>query len=1362
MATWFQQLINAGIRLDTPVELHPRLRLANLMGPVFGFLLLPFPPLLTSPLVKACFFALALLFWLVPLMNHVRWYVSSRLVLTMGLTALLLFVGTIYGGSNLERDGLIKLYLFANAIIPLALFSSRENSWKLIATGMAISGFFGFEWIDRQFNLLPAAETETSPLILDLMKWPVPAIFFMLLVFLFGFFQQAEEANIRRALDAEQHRGAELAASQQQLKEALEAARAAEAQVKAQAETLTEARAEAETRAASLAAARESLRRVVKRMRANQVELEGQQLALGSRQRQDAALAQFATDARIVEGEAIEAWADRVLSAMMQHLPQTQAALYSVEGEHLRQLATYAMHYANGTPTELAFGQGLAGEVARSREPLVLTDLRSRDVRIRAGGLLVVQPDALRGLPLMHNDELVGVIELTSLHALEPVQNELLELLVRRLGGFLHSARMQVELRRLLAESQERAEELIAQEEELRQNIEELEATQEEMKRVQARIAQQESSLNALINNTLDNIVLLDRRYHILVANEAVRQRYSSYGFDLRPGTSVFDVMSEEQARVWREYYDQALTGQRLNFTGVRSDRDSEHFIDYWVNPIFAPDQSIVGVSVFSRDVTDRVVADRALRESEGKLRQLNENLEKVVRERTAQVHTNYSALRTTLETTTEGICVIDNNNHIWDFNHQFAEMWRLTPELLASRDSRALTEHMQQQVVDESQFSRRLREILELQPEQTTGMVELKDGRFIMAYSQRPPREHDHASSNISRVWSYRDVTSTQLAERALREKEARFRVFFELSNEGILLHTSDGTIIDANPALCRISGATIDQVIGSKALDWVVPEDRAFVDEIVRKGLDHRYEHRIRHVSGRSVHVEVMARNIMYEGQAVRAAFIHDLTERRQAEESLQAIAQALPLACVIITYRDPRILWLNENAALLSGYSMSELIGQRSKFLYANADDMKRMSEEIIRCNGALKNFEIELKKKDGTIVWVIMSGDRFVYQGQESLIFGFYDLTERRRSEEALRESKDQLEQAFAELRSAKTQLALADKLALMGQLTAGIAHEINTPLSAAFSSAQALTRFNRDAIVQLSELARALPKAQFAKLTQLVERSQQLHPPLTTREERQLRSTLTQQLKSLGVANVEMAARLLTELRYDAPLEPLVELLNGKHGEVIMQTVHDMAQVATNVDNINVAHTKARRVVSALKRFTHTGNLDTIEPVSVVDTLNTILILYAHAIRSKGSVETQFDAEPIVMANADTLGQVWTNLITNALQAMTNPGRLGIGVSVQDGRARVTISDTGSGIPPDVLPRIFDPFFTTKKKGEGTGMGLQIVRQIVERYGGSISVESTPGRTVFTVELPLASDSQEDRYRQALASDLSLN
>jgi signal transduction histidine kinase len=145
--------------------------------------------------------------------------------------------------------------------------------------------------------------------------------------------------------------------------------------------------------------------------------------------------------------------------------------------------------------------------------------------------------------------------------------------------------------------------------------------------------------------------------------------------------------------------------------------------------------------------------------------------------------------------------------------------------------------------------------------------------------------------------------------------------------------------------------------------------------------------------------------------------------------------------------------------------------------------------------------------------------------------------------------------------------------------------------------------------------------------------------------------------------------------------------------------------------------------------------------------------DTIRVVAAKARAKAASITLDCDADlPRVIANGGELNQVWMNLIDNALDAIAEGGHIDIGAHTEVDRVVVSVVDDGSGIPEDVMPRIFDPFFTTKPPGQGTGLGLEITRRLVNRYRGDISVESRPGRTRFRISLiaekPAAATSSE--------------
>lgn len=167
------------------------------------------------------------------------------------------------------------------------------------------------------------------------------------------------------------------------------------------------------------------------------------------------------------------------------------------------------------------------------------------------------------------------------------------------------------------------------------------------------------------------------------------------------------------------------------------------------------------------------------------------------------------------------------------------------------------------------------------------------------------------------------------------------------------------------------------------------------------------------------------------------------------------------------------------------------------------------------------------------------------------------------------------------------------------------------------------------------------------------------------------------------------------------------------------------------------------------LVRSMKSYSHLDQ-GAQQIVNVHEGLEDTLKLFSHKIKQGIEVRRSYDSEmPQIWAFGSELNQVWTNLIDNAIDAMNDKGSLEITTFHHDDRVLVQITDSGSGIPPEIRSRIFEPFFTTKPVGKGSGLGLEMVRRIVEnRHQGAITIDSQPGRTTFTVCLPLTRSGRE--------------
>lgn len=341
------------------------------------------------------------------------------------------------------------------------------------------------------------------------------------------------------------------------------------------------------------------------------------------------------------------------------------------------------------------------------------------------------------------------------------------------------------------------------------------------------------------------------------------------------------------------------------------------------------------------------------------------------------------------------------------------------------------------------------------------------------------------------------------------------------------------------------------------------------------------------------------------------------------------------------------------------------------------------------------------------------------------------------------EDRVQERTAELQKAMDELQNAQFRVVQSEKLASLGQLIAGVAHEINTPLAAIKAAAENMSDFLPLAIRELPVLLMNLNDDQRKIFLQLVEESMMNREELTTRDERNLSKQFQETLQEAGVDNARDIAKRLVTNGIRGELTSYIPLLHLPNSKEIIQTSYHLAQMKSNLNVIGQAAAKTRKTVYALKRYSHFQQDEKLEVVDLVDSLEVILTLYHNQLKHGVTVERKFDKEiPPILGYGDELGQVWTNIIHNAAQAMKYNGNLTVEISRKgDQYAIVSITDNGPGIPPEIKERIFEPFFTTKPQGEGTGLGLDICRKIVEKHRGTIHVDSEPGRTCFTVTLP---------------------
>ncbi|HLO50532.1 MAG TPA: CBS domain-containing protein [Kamptonema sp.] len=335
------------------------------------------------------------------------------------------------------------------------------------------------------------------------------------------------------------------------------------------------------------------------------------------------------------------------------------------------------------------------------------------------------------------------------------------------------------------------------------------------------------------------------------------------------------------------------------------------------------------------------------------------------------------------------------------------------------------------------------------------------------------------------------------------------------------------------------------------------------------------------------------------------------------------------------------------------------------------------------------------------------------------------------------------SNKELQQVLVNLQAAQQELIQSEKMAALGQLIAGVAHEINTPLAAIRSSVQNIAEFLTENLEHLPTFFQELSPERQQYFFALLQKSTQQSDTLSSKEKRQLRKTLQRRLESLEIAEADSLASTLADIGVCGEIEPFLTLLKAPDSQNILQTAYQFATLQKSTRTIATATERAAKIVFALKTYGRYDNSGEKVLANITEGLETVLTLYHYQIKQGVEVIKNYEANlSSIMCYPDELNQVWTNLLHNALQAMDYRGTLQVEVKQQKESILVSIADTGKGIPPEILPRIFEPFFTTKAPGEGSGLGLDIVKKIIDKHQGEIYVESLLGITNFTVRLPL--------------------
>ncbi len=505
----------------------------------------------------------------------------------------------------------------------------------------------------------------------------------------------------------------------------------------------------------------------------------------------------------------------------------------------------------------------------------------------------------------------------------------------------------------------------------------------------------------------------------------------------------------------------------------------------------------------------------------------------------------------------------------------------------------------------------------------------------------------------------------------------------------------TDDRTLrmVSANPASEKLTGVPAKDVIG-KTLDENFPGLR-------EKGIPQMYAEVVR------TQIPIEIEDLYYgDNRVISGAFsvkafplpnnrvgvsFENITTRKKTEEALRKSEEKHRQLIEImnegfaILDKNGIITYVNARLCQMMGYEQGELIN-RLTVDFLDMENLENMQKHITsRSEGRNIPYEVEWIRKDGSKLPTIVSPmPLFDEEGKfEGNVAVLTDISELKKIENELITKNKELEKTLKTVKEMHTQLVISEKMASLGQITAGVAHEIKNPLNFVKGNIEPLKRDIHDIITILN------------KYESIIE---------------------SKDLKN----NFSEVESLKNETDYAYLIEEIKKLTDG-----ILEGAHRTAEI-----------------VKSLGSFSHTDG-DKFIKTNIHEGIDSTLTLLGSKIKERITVHKDYGDLPEIECIPGKLNQVFMNLLANATQAIAEKGDIFIKTSLDGSNIHISIKDTGMGMNEEVQKHIFEPFYTTKEFGKGTGLGLSITYSIVEQHQGNIAVKSEPGKgTEFFISLPL--------------------
>jgi signal transduction histidine kinase/tetratricopeptide (TPR) repeat protein/Na+-transporting methylmalonyl-CoA/oxaloacetate decarboxylase gamma subunit len=429
-----------------------------------------------------------------------------------------------------------------------------------------------------------------------------------------------------------------------------------------------------------------------------------------------------------------------------------------------------------------------------------------------------------------------------------------------------------------------------------------------------------------------------------------------------------------------------------------------------------------------------------------------------------------------------------------------------------------------------------------------------------------------------------------------------------------------------------------------------------------------------------------------------------------------------------------------------------TVQEELRQNYDELSSREEELKQNAEELNAVNEKLSD---EMYKTDQAF-YELKEAQKTLQQYNQELLTREEEIRQNAEEllavNEKLAEEKERAEQTLLELNTTQNQLVHSEKMAALGQITANVAHEVNTPLGAIKSSSKTLEQRLNRLPTMFNNITNTLSAEEQAVFFELVKKAATRNESggLSVKEQRSIKKELKNKLENEGFNDFEHLADDIVEIGLQDELHTLIPILKHTDANLLFDTLRSMVGMLQSVKVINIAVDKAAKVVYALKSYSHHSEIAHKEWTDLIENVEVVLTLYHNQMKHGVDLVKNYpDNLPKIMAYADELGQVWTNIITNSLHAMNHKGKLEVTIQQEGNELAVYIADNGQGMSKEIQEKIFQPFFTTKAKGVGSGLGLDIVKKILAKHSGNISVKSEVGQgATFRVGLPI-NTSQSD-------------